>query len=874
MGYPRHPRRPRPLVLALALAAGVGLALTLTLTLALGLGPLRLHPRPRARPGLPAGRPVEGVGCHLPSARALDRAHRARLGGHLGQAERLLAEAERIARLCDFRHGLYLGALERGALELDRLRPEGALVALEEATARARGLADRSGAEAAVDTLLGELFHRMLDDETADFHYRRALAASELSPNRSVRARLHASLHAYLPMDRREEALEHARRATELAAGADPATRLRVAAASAASLLLTTREGGELLTRARQVGRQARRQGFLAVEVDSGILEILALRRLGRPEEARRRATAVAGRAALLADPDPRRTALQLEARLAASQGLHGEAAASLEEVLASLEAAWTAAPGERLRRDYQLQAKIVAGQLIASLDALAVGEGERAGGQSAADRARRAFDVAEASRGRSLLARILGRGRGPAPADALHSRRQGLLRRISRASHRRVGLLAGGVPDPARIEELEQERARLAAELIRLESSGPPPWPLASSPLTATAVQREWLRSRPRQAILLYHTGIESSFLIALTVDQVRLFPLPDEATLGERVGAWRQAVVGRSPGATPIAEELYGLLVEPAAAMIRGRDLWIIPDGPLHGLAFEALIRSSGAGSEAGRPLYLIEEHTVSYAPSVSVLAAVAERARALEGSTGGRIEGPILLVGDARFAPPARSGASLRMAGLTAPSPGLQRRGRAVTPALPPLPESRREVEAIAALSRRRGLATTLWVGPEAREENLKSRDLTAYGVLHIATHAVADVGEGGLSSLVLSGAESDASEDGVLTAAEVAELRLEAALVVLSGCETVGGEATGSEGVEGLTHAFLVAGASRVMGTLWNVEDGATRRLMTAFYQRWLEGDTTPARALAEARRAALGAGLPPADWAPFVLIGED
>jgi CHAT domain-containing protein len=93
-----------------------------------------------------------------------------------------------------------------------------------------------------------------------------------------------------------------------------------------------------------------------------------------------------------------------------------------------------------------------------------------------------------------------------------------------------------------------------------------------------------------------------------------------------------------------------------------------------------------------------------------------------------------------------------------------------------------------------------------------------------------------------------------------------------LVTLSACDTGLGDAFAGEGVAGLNQAFLAAGARRVMLSLWKVPDRETSLLMQDFYTRYANGDD-PAEALRAAKLELEHQGLPPRDWAAFVLNGE-
>lgn len=141
-------------------------------------------------------------------------------------------------------------------------------------------------------------------------------------------------------------------------------------------------------------------------------------------------------------------------------------------------------------------------------------------------------------------------------------------------------------------------------------------------------------------------------------------------------------------------------------------------------------------------------------------------------------------------------------------------------------------------------------------------------------------------GVLSGLALSGAnvpleQRAASEDGIITALEVAELDLEGCrLVVLSACETGLGEVAGGEGILGLQRSFQVAGSDSVVSSLWEVDTVVTTALMENFYSNlWVR--KLP---LYEALRAAqlavlqgefkeLGQTSSPRYWAAWTLSGS-
>ena len=192
-------------------------------------------------------------------------------------------------------------------------------------------------------------------------------------------------------------------------------------------------------------------------------------------------------------------------------------------------------------------------------------------------------------------------------------------------------------------------------------------------------------------------------------------------------------------------------------------------------------------------------------------------------------------------------------------------------AFAPATARLPGSRAEVGAIRRLF---GPRATVLDGAEATKRALRQSG-TGYDVLHLATYGVLNRRNPLFSYVELA---ADSSGDGRLEAHEIYGLAVDARLVVLSACQTGVGSGMladvppGDDWV-GLTDAFLVAGASRVAGTLWPVEDRATADLMAWFYERLVAGDGE-ADALASAQRRAIATrGMAsPYYWAGFELVG--
>jgi CHAT domain-containing protein len=154
---------------------------------------------------------------------------------------------------------------------------------------------------------------------------------------------------------------------------------------------------------------------------------------------------------------------------------------------------------------------------------------------------------------------------------------------------------------------------------------------------------------------------------------------------------------------------------------------------------------------------------------------------------------------------------------------------------------------------------------------------SGELARYRIVHFATHGVLDDVHPELSAVVLSLVdETGAEQDGFLRLHDVQRLELAADLVVLSACQTGLGKEVRGEGLLGLNRAFMNAGATRVVSTLWKVDDRASAELMRRFYAGLLgPRRLAPAAALraAQLSLAAEARWESPFYWAGFVLQGE-
>lgn len=357
---------------------------------------------------------------------------------------------------------------------------------------------------------------------------------------------------------------------------------------------------------------------------------------------------------------------------------------------------------------------------------------------------------------------------------------------------------------------------------------------PAAAGPSGAAT---SWATPDTATAFLEYVTGWwgAPTTLFVVTSDGTRGYELPALDSLRAPLTRYVDLLRTGDPATAP-GRSLGAALLAPAIAALPDRitRLVLVPDDVLHFLPFEALPLPDGTPLGA--------RYALSQVPSLAVAGdAAAAPGPALR----------VLALGDPAFGPPADDDP---LRAMYETSGGLA-----------PLPSARRE----ARLAARFGEGSVARTGSEASEAYLKASALGDFGVLHFATHALVDARSLASSSLALA---PGGGEDGFLTVGEIGTLALAGKLVVLSGCRTATGAMIGGEGILGLTTALLEGGARAVVASRWPVRDRATADLIEALYTGMADGLPLDA-ALQRAQREARMRGVPAADWAAFVVVGD-
>jgi CHAT domain-containing protein/tetratricopeptide (TPR) repeat protein len=539
------------------------------------------------------------------------------------------------------------------------------------------------------------------------------------------------------------------------------------------------------------------------------------------------------------------------------------------------------------------------------------------------------AFEILERSRARTLLETLAA-----ARVDIRRGVDPGLIRKerslqveLKAKSEWRVQLLSEQKNED-QVKAVEKEISALTGEYqdvqaqIRLNS------PVYSAltqpqPLSAGQIQEQLLDAGT--LLVEYSLGEERSHVFAVSANSLQAFELPKRAVIeaasrhvyelltarnhhdSREKPAERATRIARADAAYPLAAaHLSRMVLGPLAGKLALKRLLIVSDGALHYVPFAALPVPAGGKSQAP----LAARHEIVYLPSASVLAVLrrAQMGRQRAVKTVAVLADPVFDSRDVRVQhpglsePPAasqvRSGAGEVPAAATGEkgqaqpgsefAPGeesLEREqltrsmadmgeGRGGGLYLPRLQFTRREAEEIVSVTP--AGKTFKAVDFDANRATATSSDLASYRFVHFATHALLNSKHPELSGLVLSLVDDRGRpQSGFLGLEDIYNLNLPAELVVLSACETALGKGVEGEGMVGLTRGFMYAGASRVMASLWNIDDRATADQMKYFYRAMVGQGMRPAAALraAELKMREDPRWRAPYFWAAFQIQGE-
>jgi CHAT domain-containing protein len=324
---------------------------------------------------------------------------------------------------------------------------------------------------------------------------------------------------------------------------------------------------------------------------------------------------------------------------------------------------------------------------------------------------------------------------------------------------------------------------------------------------LAKRLAERKSSRGENKKTIYVtyYHTGSQLLIWTLKGSDLNMVSVARSEKGLRGDIEIFRRQMLGFHP-IKASARRLYRLVLKPVAHRLDSNDVVIIPYGALHTVPFAAL--------HDGKD-YLSKRYAFRYGSSFSAFA-----------------KEPASLTAEPNYL-------SVGWAGKTNDIPMAEKEA-----------ENFKTVYADA----------TLLLGEDAKRNDFLAA-VTKASLVHIATHAHYLENAPLSSSLELA--------DGPLELTDILQLKLNGPLVVISACETGKGLLDGAHGTVSFQRAFLAAGASALLSSLWRVNDLGSALLMKYFFRELKEGQHA-AVALQNAQNELRKRYAHPAFWAAFRL----
>lgn len=392
---------------------------------------------------------------------------------------------------------------------------------------------------------------------------------------------------------------------------------------------------------------------------------------------------------------------------------------------------------------------------------------------------------------------------------------------------------------------------------------------------------------------LLEYALGEERSYLWVVTPTEIQAYTLPPRIKIERVVEVFRESLMAQGsklPSEDTLkyvarrrrawadypksALELSRMVLGPVLSAIENKRLIIVADGALQYVPFAALPIPNE--SRTSSQTMLIAKHEIVYEPSASVLALIQASPPRLATKTLAVFADPVFDASDERVRNIAKAPnneptvvsrnfkRALRDAGDIGSVDGAFRLGR--------LRYSRGEADAIVAAVPPGSFLKA--IDFDASRTRFLNKDLRQFRIVHLATHGIFNTRHPELSGLVFSLVDKRGqAEDGFVRLGDIYNLTLPVDMVVLSACRTGVGKLVKGEGLVGLTRGFMHAGATRVVASLWEVEDEATAELMKRFYSNMLQKEMTATAALRQAQLDLMQRRRSPYFWAGFILQGE-
>ncbi|VXD18970.1 conserved exported hypothetical protein [Planktothrix serta PCC 8927] len=487
-----------------------------------------------------------------------------------------------------------------------------------------------------------------------------------------------------------------------------------------------------------------------------------------------------------------------------------------------------------------------------------------------------KALQISERAKARSLLD-ILAEAQGEITSGIdpqLLEQKQTLKQKLSALEEQRIKLLSQSHTIIQK-QEINQEIETLLQQynqvLDKIRENNPHYAALTQpQPLNLSEIQK----LLDNDTILLeYSLGKDRSYLWVVSPNSIQSHELPGEEAIKTSVKTFRENLILPSKRIRRSLYEETGKaltkIVFPFIPNLENKRLLIVADGALQYVPFAALPLSENNSEEDSIPL--ISNHELVTLPSASVLGILRQ-----ETQTRKPAEKLLAILADPVFSSTDERLKAVVSRAIKSLPPDLERSARESGVLFDRLPFTQEEAKQILALFPEQ--ESLQEIGFNANRETATNPQLSQYRFIHFATHGLLNSENPQLSGLVFSLVDqSGQSQNGFLRLYDIFNLKLPVELVVLSACETGLGQEIKGEGLVGLTRGFMYAGASRVMVSLWKVDDQATSQLMVKFYQKMLEQRLSPVAALRQAQiemqQNETSEWIPPYYWSGFTLQGE-
>jgi len=490
------------------------------------------------------------------------------------------------------------------------------------------------------------------------------------------------------------------------------------------------------------------------------------------------------------------------------------------------------------------------------------------------------AFEVSERARARSLI-ELLNEARADIRQGVdpeLGKKQRQLLQQLNTRTQYQLELFKSQFTEEQK-QAIRKEIADLQTQLQEVENQIRVKNPRYAEltqpqPLTLKEIQQQVVDENT--ILLAYWLGEERSYLWAITSTSVNTYVLPKQAEIETAAKLFSDFLINParmrnlSTKAAAATAALGQMLLGPVAGELGQKRLVIVGDGALQYIPFSALSAPQASPNDEVKPLLV--EHEMVNLPSASTLASIRRdiAQRQVAPKAVAVLADPVFSQDDPRVNSNSQVPASTASPQAEQITRGFNdRSGVALFARLPwTQQEAQKILELVPESDRFQAFDFA------ASRETATSAQLSQYRILHFATHGFFNTLHPELSGIVLSLVDRQGKPiNGLLVTPDIFNLNLPAELIVLSGCQTGLGKEIRGEGLVGLTRGLMYAGASRVMVSLWSVNDQSTAELMSRFYQKMLQEKMSPAAALRAAQISMWQEKREIHSWAAFILQGE-